>query len=715
MSASNACGGSIQRSGAGKSSREGLLETLNEGECVSVCCGFFRYEGIHFRRERGEDSWENSTYLVVFCIWFWCVGQAVAECVWLCYGFFQGFHACQGLFERSLLFSCKDSYQWFVGGDRGAFREAYCQPPVDCGESKVLEWKTVQKAFQNHRSVFGCKPQRLGRSLFDAESGRLLVGTGENVPSIHSRGSRYVLLSESFCELDRGESCETLYGLDEPEVSNGKWWGEESAGFQCGVQHLGIDFPASNLLPRGGSHSGTCEFTGGSALQGYRPLRLGDDGRIFQEAAEQTSSIDGGRSFCVSAQQQATKVQFQVLDSGLRSCRCLHPRLVQHGQLLLCKFCANSKDPQTYNGTQCGVISGVTSVAQPALVEMGGALCSVPPKYEWKRFQGGPLVSRGAVEEQLLADTSSFDRLQDDQVLNLAFSASAYSVTTSTSKSYQSFINQFVRYVLDHGVAAPGATSDVLVFLTRLFNRTRSAASCAMARSAIRHRYKQLNWPDPSLSPEVDRLIVSFSKISRTGYKLDRDPFSISYLRDWLVHGHNHVSTFNLWLSSALFAIGLRTMARGSELSNLNVEHVRYDSRRKGYFICFPRTKTRPEGRKVFVDSTGSVTCPVRILDMWLSVRGSYRQSDPLFISERGGRVTRNLITQLLRQAAGFRGWVGKFSSHSLRIGGASEAAIAGIPYSTIQLLGDWSSSAIDRYFRSNLDSDVNISSNMGF
>ncbi|EFC49331.1 predicted protein [Naegleria gruberi] len=73
-------------------------------------------------------------------------------------------------------------------------------------------------------------------------------------------------------------------------------------------------------------------------------------------------------------------------------------------------------------------------------------------------------------------------------------------------------------------------------------------------------------------------------------------------------------------------------------------------------------------------------------------------------------------ISYILTQVAT---WIeadpGKYSSHSLRIGGATEAAIMGIPDATIKAMGGWNSDAIDRYFRANFRGDRNGSHLMGF
>ena len=71
-------------------------------------------------------------------------------------------------------------------------------------------------------------------------------------------------------------------------------------------------------------------------------------------------------------------------------------------------------------------------------------------------------------------------------------------------------------------------------------------------------------------------------------------------------------------------------------------------------------------------------------------------------------------LSWILKQIARWIGESGQFSSHSLRIGGASEAAFAQFSEAAIKAIGDWSSDAVDRYFRSNFSGERNISAQLG-
>ena len=59
-------------------------------------------------------------------------------------------------------------------------------------------------------------------------------------------------------------------------------------------------------------------------------------------------------------------------------------------------------------------------------------------------------------------------------------------------------------------------------------------------------------------------------------------------------------------------------------------------------------------------------------------------------------------------------GFTTKVSSHSLRIGGATAAMMAGISREQIMSIGGWSSSAVDRYLRAVEITRLHVSDRMG-
>ena len=112
-------------------------------------------------------------------------------------------------------------------------------------------------------------------------------------------------------------------------------------------------------------------------------------------------------------------------------------------------------------------------------------------------------------------------------------------------------------------------------------------------------------------------------------------------------------------------------------------------------YIYIKASKTDPfrSGCTIRVARLSSNLCPVTLMQQFLRVRPSIR--GPLFLFNAQRFLTSRDIRALLQRC--LPGLAG-FNTHSLRIGGASAAAAAGIPDSQIQILGRWASDAYQRY-----------------
>ena len=87
--------------------------------------------------------------------------------------------------------------------------------------------------------------------------------------------------------------------------------------------------------------------------------------------------------------------------------------------------------------------------------------------------------------------------------------------------------------------------------------------------------------------------------------------------------------------------------------------------------------------------------CPVLSLHAFLHIHPTF--IGPRFTFRNHSYLTRAFLSQILKSALPQLPYV---DTHSLRIGGASAAAAAGIPDSRIRLLGRWSSDAYRQYLR---------------
>jgi integrase len=155
---------------------------------------------------------------------------------------------------------------------------------------------------------------------------------------------------------------------------------------------------------------------------------------------------------------------------------------------------------------------------------------------------------------------------------------------------------------------------------------------------------------------------------------------------------------------AAVISLGLRLMRRPGELAALAVDDVEWSS--SGAVITVRRSKTDQlgVGLRLPVDASGTSSCPVVLLRRWLAVRSFLvrGRSDgvQLFVTSRGKPLSTSSISSIVARAASRAGLDGRFSGHSLRIGGATAAMAAGASMAQIKAVGGWASEAVRRYLR---------------
>jgi site-specific recombinase XerD len=118
------------------------------------------------------------------------------------------------------------------------------------------------------------------------------------------------------------------------------------------------------------------------------------------------------------------------------------------------------------------------------------------------------------------------------------------------------------------------------------------------------------------------------------------------------------------------------------------------------------------KGMCVIIEPTGSPACPVALMKRFLRQRGDGKGW--LFTDFRGKQLTTGAITSIVKKIADRTNCLGHFSSHSLRIGGATAALEGGMSKEQIKAIGGWGSDAVERYMRATEAIYTHASTRMG-
>jgi site-specific recombinase XerD len=155
----------------------------------------------------------------------------------------------------------------------------------------------------------------------------------------------------------------------------------------------------------------------------------------------------------------------------------------------------------------------------------------------------------------------------------------------------------------------------------------------------------------------------------------------------------------------AVILLGFAGAFRASELVGLNIEQLVFNA--TGLRIFVARSKEDQTGKGAYVDvprGENEVTCPVRAISTWLARVG--RPSGPLFRVVRGTvieheRMHVGAVSRAVQRACARAGLESDYSAHSLRVGLATSACMAGHSLEAIQHHGRWlHRRSVERYIR---------------
>ena len=187
----------------------------------------------------------------------------------------------------------------------------------------------------------------------------------------------------------------------------------------------------------------------------------------------------------------------------------------------------------------------------------------------------------------------------------------------STQATYSVYVKHFIRFCKQYKLKM-NLEQSVVSFLTFWFCKSRSYAGCRIARYAIA-AYLLDNGFDCTLPWHVvTKLLKAIKRLAPIPYRKQRTPIPVVLLKKMVNELQRKFNT-RLLHDCTLIAVGLRTMGRGTELSNLCVDDVNVAP--NGFTVRFKRTKTKKTGRAVLLTQCANSCCPVTLLRTWLKWR----------------------------------------------------------------------------------------------
>lgn len=286
-----------------------------------------------------------------------------------------------------------------------------------------------------------------------------------------------------------------------------------------------------------------------------------------------------------------------------------------------------------------------------------------------------------------------------------------------TKKRYAAIWKEFVNFCEWMKVEAEPAVDDTVADFVVWWEMTGRGGSVEQAMAAVRARHLDAGWENPCSNHKVRQAVRGIKRIGAEEgeIKEKRDPFPVAGLERWTRRRPDHISEWRWRRDAALVAVGLRCMRRPGELVELRVRDIVRKDGVTWVLVRKSKTDQLGKGKEIPLDEGGLArTCPVKLVWEWIRFAGR-RGEEHLFPNlNTGGKWSTAGITSALKEMAKVARIEGKFSGHSLRIGGATAAMKGGMSLALIMAIGGWESPAVMTYLRAVGAAQAKASRKMG-
>lgn len=291
----------------------------------------------------------------------------------------------------------------------------------------------------------------------------------------------------------------------------------------------------------------------------------------------------------------------------------------------------------------------------------------------------------------------------------------------ATVKKYTAAFKQWQLWSASQGVKSlPADPLHVSLYMVKKINEAKSPAPISAAVHGISWMHQVNGLPDPCKTDIVAKVHQAGSRLLASPRKR-KLPLSKGILRR-LCKTLSTGKLMDLQILT-LITLGFAGCLRWDDLSKIRVDGLSIHRDYMAIFLDSRKNDQLREGSWVFVSRWKGSHCPVALVEQLLD-QGKHKSDAHLFgriRSAKGAQLVQGAMSysrarELIRSALSKIGEdPDKYGVHSLRSGGVSVAAAAGVPDRLIQRHGGWKSEAGMRcYFEESLPNLLLVSKSIG-
>ena len=296
----------------------------------------------------------------------------------------------------------------------------------------------------------------------------------------------------------------------------------------------------------------------------------------------------------------------------------------------------------------------------------------------------------------------------------------------NTQRTYTSAQRQYVSFCTEHALKiCPASEDQLLTFVAYLNRRKLCHSTISVYLAAVRSLHISEGFPDPL--KDCIRLHQALRGIGLVN-AAPKQKQPLTYELMLCLYSYVSTSNYDTYMIWAAMNLGYFGLLRASEycvtqqkfdcnvnvcLSDIEFDHESYMT----VFIKSSKTDKYNNGQKIVIGCSGAKVCATCTMTSYVKQRHSMFGSEPngpLFLFSNGSPLTRSLLNQHIKLMVSLLGLDPQlYSGHSLRAGGATDAARSGLSDWELKFLGRWSSEAYQRYIRLPLEFKASMAKRM--
>lgn len=299
----------------------------------------------------------------------------------------------------------------------------------------------------------------------------------------------------------------------------------------------------------------------------------------------------------------------------------------------------------------------------------------------------------------------------------------------STCRQYSGAFIKWCSWAHNYGKSKlPAEPFYVSLYLIHLSHNANTPSPVTNGVSAISWAHKLAGHTDPCSSSIVKNTVEGLKRnlASPLGKKEPITPDILEnmydlYCGDLSIKNFLHIRTMTMCL------VAYMGFLRFDELSKIRKSHISFHPTHMKILIPSSKTDVYRDGNLVYIARISSRLCAVKLLSVYLNLGQIQNDDDFIFrnisATKQGYKLregnqpmsytrVREILLDSLRPIVGD---VSRFCVHSLRSGGASQAAKAGVPDRLFRRHGRWKSEiAKDGYVKESMSNLLSVSKSLG-